>query len=438
MEYIKNKQLFLLWVTIIVFLVFLFLPGNRLFLFNPSREIHIGEGFSGRTMDSLYDLNDLVIEMNNSQFVLLWESTHGTEEYYKIRKYISQRLIKDYGFDFIAVEGDWSSIYKLNTYVKHIGDSSKTIQETMESLDRWPVWMWKNSVILELAEWLREYNTNLPIEERVGFYGIDLYDANDSFEFIINTLTDSNLVENEPDDLKNCFQRFHNDFNNYPFFVYETWRSCEIEIQDLISSVDILDIRKKDDFLIQQNLWVLKNAEKHYRYQIYQGHDSWNARASHFASTVRNIEKYYWEGSRGIVWAHNTHVGDSSYILGAEDMLNIGKIMREDSEVFILGFVKNSGKVSAGSEWESEKYIMDIPPALEGSYGHLLANQRVSQALFIFDKNRDWVEVMWHRAIGVTYDPLFETWNYVPTLISKRYDAIIFLNETSELLELNF
>jgi erythromycin esterase len=39
-----------------------------------------------------------------------------------------------------------------------------------------------------------------------------------------------------------------------------------------------------------------------------------------------------------------------------------------------------------------------------------------------------------HRAIGVVYDPEREKFrNYVPSLISERYDALIFLDTTSAL-----
>ena len=41
-------------------------------------------------------------------------------------------------------------------------------------------------------------------------------------------------------------------------------------------------------------------------------------------------------------------------------------------------------------------------------------------------------ELRGHRAIGVVYDPRTEHWgNYVPTVLPRRYDAFIFIEETS-------
>jgi erythromycin esterase-like protein len=43
-----------------------------------------------------------------------------------------------------------------------------------------------------------------------------------------------------------------------------------------------------------------------------------------------------------------------------------------------------------------------------------------------------------HRAIGVVYNPDRESWgNYVPSAMSKRYDAFIYLDKTKALHPLN-
>ena len=43
-------------------------------------------------------------------------------------------------------------------------------------------------------------------------------------------------------------------------------------------------------------------------------------------------------------------------------------------------------------------------------------------------------EKIGHRAIGVVYRPQFEGYgNYVPSVITKRYDAFVFIDETKAL-----
>ena len=53
------------------------------------------------------DLDPLLERIGDARCVLLGEASHGTSEYYLWRARISERLILEKGFSFIAVECDW-------------------------------------------------------------------------------------------------------------------------------------------------------------------------------------------------------------------------------------------------------------------------------------------------------------------------------------------
>jgi len=55
--------------------------------------------------------------------------------------------------------------------------------------------------------------------------------------------------------------------------------------------------------------------------------DSWNVRDRHMVETLERLQSHHGSDSKGIIWAHNTHVGDAR----ATDMeqrgrLNIGQL----------------------------------------------------------------------------------------------------------------
>jgi erythromycin esterase len=125
------------------------------------------------------------IGKNNVQYVLLGEASHGTSEFYSWRSEITKRLIKERGFSFIAVEGDWPDCYSVNRYIKWISGSGQSAYDVLYSFNRWPTWMWANREVVDLVEWLREHNKNLPEEQRVGFYGLDVYSLWESMEAVI-------------------------------------------------------------------------------------------------------------------------------------------------------------------------------------------------------------------------------------------------------------
>ena len=58
----------------------------------------------------------------------------------------------------------------------------------LHAFERWPTWMWANEEVVELAEWLRRHNDGRPAEQKVGFYGLDVYSLWDSLYAVMGYL----------------------------------------------------------------------------------------------------------------------------------------------------------------------------------------------------------------------------------------------------------
>src|SRR4051794_13082881 len=98
-------------------------------------------------------LSPLIERLSKSRIVMLGESSHGTHEFYEWRRLISEWLITKHGFNFIAVEGDWPDAHRVDRYVR-AGEGSSA-RDVLGEFRRWPTWMWANTEIVRLAEWLR-------------------------------------------------------------------------------------------------------------------------------------------------------------------------------------------------------------------------------------------------------------------------------------------
>src|SRR5438034_283159 len=94
------------------------------------------------------DLDPLLDRIGDTRYVLLGEASHGTAEFYNWRRTISQRLICEKGFSFIAVEGDWPDCYRVNRYVKGIAGGEGSAREVLHAFSRWPTWMWANEEVV--------------------------------------------------------------------------------------------------------------------------------------------------------------------------------------------------------------------------------------------------------------------------------------------------
>jgi erythromycin esterase-like protein len=157
--------------------------------------------------------------------------------------------------------------------------------------------------------------------------------------------------------------------------------------------------------------------------------------------------------AKAIVWEHNTHIGDARFTnMARGGMVNVGQLVRQshDAEgVVLVGFGSHRGTVIAGEEWGARMQRMRVPEGREGSWEDVMhlalakGSDVMNAGLLVFDGAADGGiaeldEPIAHRAIGVVYDPHHEHWgNYVPTIIPRRYDAFVFIDETHALSPLH-
>ncbi|MFL5764669.1 MAG: erythromycin esterase family protein [Bacteroidia bacterium] len=388
----------------------------------------------GKSLDTLMEA------IGNSHYVLLGEASHGTHEYYTWRTAITKRLIKEKGFSFIAVEGDWPDCYRVNRYIKGYPDSGTAASDVLHSFNRWPTWMWGNWETVALAEWLKEYNTTA--EKKIGFYGLDVYSLWESMEAIKEYLekNDPSAVEIVKKTM-DCFEPYQvREGFSYASHAYGGFAgSCKAAVNRLLHSVRESTERFHGDneaaLSAEQNALITVNAERYYEVMLNGGDASWNIRDRHMNETLNRLMKFHEPNAKVIVWEHNTHIGDARATdMTSSGLVNVGQLVKQEHDekgVFRVGFGSYEGSVMASHQWGGEMQEMDLPKARFGSWEHLLHRSGAKDKLLLTKDLKDHLrEKIGHRAVGVVYDPDFEAGNYVMSNIPERYEAFIFLDRT--------
>ncbi len=433
-------------ITIILIIIILLFLIVFLFVKNRKDESLVSFSDSVSSLNITSDLDNLIDKTKDKKYVLLGESSHGTYEYYKWRAEITKRLINENNFSYIAIEGDWPYIYNVNLYVKQMESSLSSGKEALLTSERWPEWMWANKEFLELVEWLHEYNKELPMQDRVGLYGMDMQNLNKSINMTLKNLEHfDNELSQEIKYQYQCFKEFEIDLISYAESYFLNQLDCKNEInlaleklKNKYSSEEILN--SKELFNIKQNMLAVKYGEKYARDMIIEGPYSWNTRVSYMERTVDNLSKLYGDESKGIIWAHNTHVGDARATEMFDfGMINIGQLLREknnEKRVFILGFGTYEGSLIASENWGEERKVTKVPPAIPESIENFFRKLKIPSFIVFFEEN-NLPEILLkrtgHRAKGVVYNPDYDQHNYVKTLMSQRYDAFVFIKKTTAL-----
>ena len=396
-------------------------------------------------LESSKDLDFLLNDIGDVPVVMLGEASHGTHEYYTWRSAITKRLIQEKGFHFIGVEGDWPDCYKINRYVKGYKDAGENIKDVLMHFDRWPTWMWANWEVAALAEWLRDHNSHLPADKKPGFYGLDVYSLWDSMrEMLVYLEKEDPQAAQSVKKAIQCFEPYEQNEHLYARYSL-TGHSCRDKVVQLLKEIRLkaqfLDSDREAGFNTEQNALIAVNAEKYYTAMMSFDNESWNVRDTHMMETLDRLLHHHGKGSKGIVWEHNTHIGDARATdMKRAGMVNIGQLAREQygvNKVYLVGFGSYRGTVIAGEEWGSLMEEMDVPPAREGSIEYELHRENAHNRYLLFNTEeiqKKYETAIRHRAIGVVYNPENERQgNYVPSVMAQRYNAFIYLDETRAL-----
>lgn len=397
--------------------------------------------------------------VGDARVVLIGEGSHGTHEFYAARAAITKWLVEQKGFCAVAAEADWPDAYRVNRYVRGLGQDTNA-EQALSGFQRFPAWMWRNTVVRDFVEWLHAHNRQHPFldQRQTGFYGLDLYSLHRSMEEVI-----SYLDRVDPRAAARARRRYAcfdhaaaDDGQAYGYAAaFGAGLSCEREAVDQLidmhrSAIDYLRrdglVAEDELFYAQQNAQTVRDAEVYYRAMFSGRVTSWNLRDRHMAKTLESLLTHL-DRHRGgtpariVVWAHNSHVGDARATEVATDgQLTLGQLTRQrfGDSCRLIGLTTYSGTVTAASEWGGAAERKVVRPALNGSVEELF--HEADRPAFLISPmiSRAAAEplstVRLGRAIGVIYLPATERQShYYHVRPADQYDAIIHVDKTRAL-----
>ena len=378
----------------------------------------------------------------DARVVLLGEATHGTSEFYRARAAISQHLIRNCGFDIIAVEADWPDAARIDRHIRHL-----THQKVKErAFDRFPSWMWRNEEVRDFAEWLRRENEHRPAQQRVEFRGLDIYSLDASIDAVLRYLDRIDpQAAKEARRRYGCLTPWQSEPARYGHYAVMGGETCEAAVrQQLIELLERrLEYGARDGepfFDAAQNARIVRSAEQYYRIMYEGSRESWNLRDRHMFDTLQTLLRHRGPKAKAIVWAHNSHIGNAAATsMGWEGEFNIGELCRTayGRDCVAIGFATDRGTVAAASDWDEPMEIKNVLAAREDSFEYLFRRAAHARTL------TDWrspdraalremlAEPRRERAIGVVYRPDTELLShYFRASLSEQFDAMVWFETT--------
>ncbi|PYH43208.1 putative erythromycin esterase [Aspergillus saccharolyticus JOP 1030-1] len=396
------------------------------------------------------------------QVVLLGDGTHGTSEFYAARAEITKHLVTHHGFNIVAVEADYPDAESIDRYVRQrpgpqarIRPDSPDDNDQQQPFKRFPTWMWRNRETQSLVEWMRDRNATLSDpDQKVGFYGLDLYSMGASIKAVTDYLDRVDPPAGKKARQRyGCLQPWVEDPTAYGLAALRGMADCEKGVvqmlRDLLArrleyaETDVHD--GEESHSSQQNAYLVRDAERYYKAMYYSSASSWTLRDTHMVDTLRRVLKSRPVGSKALVWAHNSHCGDARFTsMGTRRKeVNIGQLCRERfgrDNVAILGCGTHTGTVAAAHEWDEDMEVMAVRPSRPDSWEWVAHNTGVPRFVWDFREDRiapDFKAALaeesqrLERFIGVIYRPDTERMShYSQADLQQQFDAYVWFDET--------
>ncbi len=262
-----------------------------------------------KSLDAGSETDDLQLFkaiLKDVSVVGLGEATHGSSEFFRMKHRMLKFLVKEMGFTSFYIEASMSRCRYINEYVLY-GNGNPDTATAIQGF-----WTWRTDEVRDMIVWMRQYNSTVPDEKKVQFFGYDLQINDRGWKELqlfytkvnpsrvahldsLQTQFDSaSTWSNKPDRQQegaNLFKKIHqkclnvlNDIalneGQYEYIagkvLYdENLMNIKLIAQEAESYIDLYSDRR--DFYMAQNILYLLNREK--------------------------------PGAKVIVWAHNGHIG---------------------------------------------------------------------------------------------------------------------------------
>jgi erythromycin esterase len=261
----------------------------------------------------LEDLSDFGTMVGNAKIIGLGEATHGTREFFLTKHRLLEYLVKEKGFTTFAIEATLPESYAVNDYVLNGEGDAQTVLRNLY------FWTWNTQEVLDMIEWMRQYNKNPAHTNKIKFFGFDMQSPVNAIAYVsryVQQFAAQNLAQVETQ--LRCFRLRAGDYWQF----YQRSASDKAECQKQYQAVNDWLLENRQDLVKKSSQLEFERALRHL-VVVQQGlqmfgtnviNDALNIRDQAMADNVRWLLENETGNQKIVLWAHNLHVGfDQSF-----------------------------------------------------------------------------------------------------------------------------
>lgn len=130
-----------------------------------------------------FDVSSLKKIFKENEIIGLGDSTIGVKEFDSIKLEMLKTAVEDENYRILALQVDFGLGQYINDHVH--GKEDITIEKIMSKSP----WIFKNKGLIDMIQWVKQYNDGCSEKNKVSIYGINTWDIEGVPVDILNYLT---------------------------------------------------------------------------------------------------------------------------------------------------------------------------------------------------------------------------------------------------------
>lgn len=276
------------------------------------------------------------------------EATHQGKEFFDIKAKFFKYLVKNQGVKVFIMEDSYTSEAGINEWINGGKGDAETIANNFN------IGFWYCKEVVDLLEWMRNYNLDKSQEEQIRFYGMDIQNVKDINKEIRHLVQKFDIPVSEELLLvaDKCAEK------KVEYNKSTDWAEIQIPKLKKIEKI-LLDFRKgiKNENINEFNSAIRAlNYLSKYTYYVQNNYPQ--DRDFKMFENVKWILENKSNNGKAFIWAHNEHINNKQAgNYSGRNIYNLGRHLKEyyKNDYYSVGFDFGTGTQAGYFSTNDEK-----------------------------------------------------------------------------------
>ena len=368
-------------------------------------------------------------KFSNARIYGFGEASHNTKEFFTLKAKFFKYLVKTKGVKMFIMEESYQAESGINEWISGGKGDVKTIAKNFNT------GFWYTKEIVNLLQWMREYNKGISSEEQIRFYGMDIQIGKNLNQEIRNFVDSTKILVDEK--LLNVADSCAN--KKIDFSKKETWWQYQIpKLKELKNQILNTSLESKAYKNIIRSLDYLVSYAEYASLVKAEYPRSTEFRDLKMFENVKYIVENFSINGKAFIWAHNEHINKKEMYSKDSNIIGLGRNLKDyyNDDYYAVGFDFGIGKINGfvtdknkGNYWKT----YEIQKPVRKTYAKTLILIDKDIYFIQFNKKLEFFnEESKHLMIGgggYQPKPLYKI--LISKAYAETYDALIFVKNIS-------